>query len=69
MTPANLNNYPEFEEIIEGIDQNTLNQSVLKFELGYYDLKRFMKLKDKGIKFVTRIKRNAKYGVNKAYAY
>ena len=64
-----MNNSPEFEEIIEGIDQNTLNQSVLKFELGYYDLKRFMKLKDKGIKFVTRIKRNAKYGVNKAYAY
>jgi len=41
----------------------------LTFDLGYYDLDRFMKLKEEGINFVTRIKKNASYVVEKEYAH
>ena len=39
--------------------------TVLTFDLGYYDLYRFMELKEKGINFVSRIKKNADYTVIK----
>ena len=69
VTPANLNDSPEFEMLLENIDPALVKGSILTFDLGYYDLDRFRKLKEDGIKFVTRIKRNARYEVLKTYAH
>jgi hypothetical protein len=69
VTPANLNDSPEFDEILGSIDPDLVKQSILTFDLGYYDLERFGKLKEEGIRFVTRIKKNASYVVEKEYAH
>ncbi|EQD67296.1 transposase IS4 family protein, partial [mine drainage metagenome] len=69
VTPANLNDSPEFDEVLEGIDPDLVKQSILTFDLGYYDLGRFGKLKREGIRFVTRIKKNASYTVLREYAH
>lgn len=69
MTPANLNDSPEFDDLLSGIDPDLVKQSIITFDLGYYDLDRFMDLKGKGIRFVTRIKKNASYTVIKEYAH
>ncbi len=69
MTPANLNDSPEFHELLSCIDPDLVKQSIITFDLGYYDLDRFMDLKGKGIRFVTRIKKNASYTVIKEYAH
>ncbi|MGP6207954.1 transposase [Cuniculiplasma sp. SKW3] len=46
-----------------------MKQSILTFDLGYYDPERFGKLKEEGIRFVTRIKKNASYMVEREYAH
>ena len=69
VTPANLNDSPEFETIIDGIDPSLLKQSILTFDLGYYDLDRFRKLKSESTMFVTRIKKKARYEVLREYAH
>ncbi|MGC8692583.1 MAG: IS4 family transposase [Thermoplasmata archaeon] len=69
VTPANLNDSPEFEGILSGIDPDLLRESILTFDLGYYDLERFRELKNRYIRFVTRIKRNASYVVEKEYSH
>ncbi|PYB68298.1 IS4 family transposase [Thermoplasma sp. Kam2015] len=69
VTPANLNDSPGFDEIIGSIDPDLLKGSILTFDLGYYDLDRFMDLKSRKIRFVTRIKKNASYEVVKKYAH
>lgn len=69
VTPANLNDSPEFDQIIDGIDPDLVKQSILTFDLGYYDLERFAKLKEEGVRFVTRIKKNAAYVVEKEYMH
>ncbi len=68
-TPANLNDSPEFDEVLGGIDPDLVKQSILTFDLGYYDLDRFMDLKARNIRFVTRIKKNASYTVLREYAH
>jgi uncharacterized membrane protein YiaA len=53
-----------FDEIIKNIDGNILKGSILVFDLGYYNSKRFKTLDEKGVFFVTRIKsiiKNTKY--------
>lgn len=51
------------------VDPVLVKQSVLTFDLGYYNPGRFMKPKEDGIRFVTRIKKNASYVVEKEYAH
>ena len=63
VTPANLNDSPEFDEIFSSMDQDLLGESILTFDLGYYDLEMFRGLKNRNIMFVTRIKRNARYEI------
>ena len=46
-----------------------IGESILTFDLGYYDLERFRKLKEEGIRLVMRIKKNASYVVEKEYAH
>ena len=41
------------------------DNTVLTFDLGYYSYDRFRELKEKGINFVSRIKKNADYTVIK----
>ena len=69
VTPANLNDSPVFDQILDGIEPGLVKQSILTFDLGYYDLERFGKLKEEGIRFVTRIKKNASYVVEREYAH
>jgi hypothetical protein len=69
VTPANLNDSPEFDEILSSMDQDLLRESILTFDLGYYDLERFRELKNRNIMFVTRIKRNARYEIIREYAH
>ncbi|OWP57072.1 MAG: hypothetical protein B2I17_02615 [Thermoplasmatales archaeon B_DKE] len=69
LTPANLNDSPEFDELLGNIDPGLVKQSIITFDLGYYDLDRFMDLKARGIRFVTRIKKNASYTVLREYAH
>ena len=68
-TPANLNDSPVFDEVLDSIDPDLVKQSILTFDLGYYNLDRFMDLKERNIMFVTRIKKNASYTVLKTYAH
>jgi hypothetical protein len=69
ITPANLNDSPEFDQILAGIDPDLLRESILTFDLGYYDLERFRYLKGRNLMFVTRIKKNASYEIMKEYAH
>ncbi len=43
------------------MDSKILYSSILVFDLGYYNLKRFKELADRNILFVSRIKKNAVY--------
>lgn len=73
ITPANMHDSPLFDDILEDLEslhgEEFLKSSILVFDLGYYDLGRFVVLKLRGIPFVTRIKSNAKYAVIKEYAH
>ena len=69
VTPANMNDSPEFDVILSSMDQDLLRESILTFDLGYYDLERFRDLKNRNIMFVTRIKRNARYEIIREYAH
>lgn len=41
VTPANLNDFTEFDELSGNIDPSLMKQSVITFDLGCYDLYRF----------------------------
>jgi hypothetical protein len=69
VTPANMNDSPEFDVILSSMDQDLLGEFILTFDLGYYDLERFRDLKNRNIMFVTRIKRNATYEIIREYAH
>ena len=69
VTPANMNDSPEFDVVLSSMDQDLLGESILTFDLGYYDLERFRDLKNRNIMFVTRIKRNARYEIIREYAH
>lgn len=69
LTPANQNDSPVFEKILNGIDPDLLKQCILTFDLGYFDLDRFKKLDERRIFFVTRIKSNVKYDIIREYAH
>ena len=47
VTHANLNDSPEFDQILAEIEPSLLKESILTFDLGYYDLDRLKKLKSK----------------------
>ncbi len=65
ITPANLHDSKVFDDLLEYINEYISGNTVLTFDLGYYNLNRFMELKEKGINFVSRIKKNADYTVIK----
>ena len=61
ISSANVNDSSLFDNIIKDIDNKILYSSILVFDLGYYNLKRFKELADRNILFVSRIKKNAVY--------
>ena len=65
ITPANVNDSKVFDDLLEYIDEYIFDNTVLTFDLGYYSYDRFKELKEKGINFVSRIKKNAYYTVIK----
>ena len=65
ITPANVHDSKVFDDLLEYINEYISGNTVLTFDLGYYNLGRFMELKEKGINFVSRIKKNADYTVIK----
>ena len=65
ITPANLHDSKVFDDLLWHINEYISGNTVLTFDLGYYNLGRFIELKEKGINFVSRIKRNADYTVIK----
>lgn len=73
ITSANLNDSPVMDKILESLEdaygESFLKSSITVFDLGYYDLERFIILKMKGYPFVTRIKKNAVFDVMKEYAH
>ena len=65
ITPANVHDSKVFDDLLEYINEYMSGNTVLTFDLGYYNLGRFKELKEKGINFVSRIKKNADYTVIK----
>ena len=65
ITPANVNDSKVFDDLLEYINEYMSGNTVLTFDLGYYNLGRFMELKENHINFVSRIKKNADYTVIK----
>ena len=65
ITPANVNNSRVFDDLLWHINEYIAGDTVLTFDLGYYSYDRFKELKEKGINFVSRIKKNADYTVIK----
>ena len=65
ITPANVNDSKVFDDLLWHINECISSNTVLTFDLGYYSYGRFKELKEKGINFVSRIKKNADYTVIK----
>ena len=65
ITPANVHDSKVFDDLLWHINEYIFDNTVLTFDLGYYDLYRFMELKEKGINFVSRVKKNADYTIIK----
>ncbi|MGE9811371.1 IS4 family transposase [Ferroplasma acidiphilum] len=68
ITP-NVNDSKVFDDLLEYIDEYIFDNTVLTFDLGYYSYGRFRELKEKGINFVSRIKKNADYTVIKVETF
>ena len=65
ITPANVHDSKVFDDLLQYINEYISGNTVLTFDLGYYNLGRFIELKEKGINFVSKVKNNADYTVIK----
>ncbi len=65
ITPANVHDSKVFDHLLEYINEYMSGNTVLTFDLGYYNLGRFKELKENNINFVSRIKKNGGYTVIK----
>ncbi len=65
ITPANVHDTKLFDALLNNINKYIFDNTILTFDLGYYDLNRFKRLKENNINFVSRIKKNANYKIIK----
>jgi Transposase DDE domain len=64
VTPSNFHDDIEFDDLLEDVSLiEQLKNLILVFDKGYTNYDRYKKFVDKGILFVARLKKNAKYTV------